>query len=73
MTILEITNFFKSQEKAMAAIGLTHPMMTYYRRKGGLPFTKQCELEKATKGKLKARREDDPANPFYQPITIDAA
>ncbi|RVU32689.1 MULTISPECIES: Cro/CI family transcriptional regulator [Neptunomonas] len=67
MTPEEAIEYFKTYEKAAGAMGLSRPSMSYYVRKGGLPYTKQCELEKATSGKLKARREDDPENPFYKP------
>ena len=68
MTVDQVTKFYKSQAAAAEVLGLTRPIISIYKSKGGIPFDHQCTFEKASKGKLKARREDDPDNCFYKPI-----
>lgn len=65
MTLSQAINHFHTQSRVAEVLGLSRARITFFKQNGGLPFNKQCVLEKKTNGKLKARREDDPDNPFF--------
>ena len=67
MTIDEATTFFVTQTVVGLIIDRGKSSVSIYKKKGGIPFNHQCILEKASNGKLKANREDDPDNIFYSP------
>ena len=66
MTVDELNAYFGTDQKAGLALGYkSKGTFSRWRRKGGVPYATQCAYEKISEGKLKARREDDPDNPFF--------
>ena len=67
MTFNEAKEFYGKQIHIGQVLNLGKSSISSYKDKGGIPYGYQCEIEKLTKGKLKARREDDPQNVFFIP------
>jgi len=60
-----IAHYGGSQQKAANETGVDKSTLSAWKRKGGIPFSPQCDIEILTNGVLTAKREHDPQNPFY--------
>lgn len=58
MTYSDLIKFYGTQAAAGKAIGVTQPSVCEWQT-SSVPYLRQCEYELASKGKLKARLEDD--------------
>jgi hypothetical protein len=58
---------YGSQQKAADEVGIDKSTFSAWKRKGGIPFGSQCDIEELTEGALIANREHDPKNVFYKP------
>jgi hypothetical protein len=58
MTPEEVYQYFGSAYAAAKAIGITKQSFSYWIEKRFIPFNRQIEIQKITKGKLRAREED---------------
>jgi len=58
MTTDDVYQFFGSGWKASCAIGITKSGFSKWIARGYIPFDQQKKIEKLTKGKLTARKED---------------
>lgn len=60
MTIDEVLSFYRhKQSNVAAALGISRAAVSSWYRNDSIPYGKQCLLQTLTKGKLKARLEDD--------------
>lgn len=60
MTIDEALSFYKHKQSNIAiALGISRNSVSRWYKNDSIPYDKQCMLEKVTRGKLRARREDD--------------
>lgn len=48
---------FGSQVLAAAALGVTQPTLSNWKKRGRIPYLQQLRIEHVTKGKLKANPE----------------
>ena len=67
MTLTEAKAYFGNQAKIAEVLELGKGSITAYKKKGGIPFNHQCDIEKISNGVLKACREHDPDNVFFKP------
>lgn len=65
MTVDEAISYFGNQVRVAEVLELGKGSITVYKQKGGIPFKRQCDIEKISNGELKACREHDPDNPFF--------
>jgi len=56
MTYYQLKKHYGTAGKACAAVGLTAPRATVWRKKG-VPINYQCQFELLTRGKLRADRK----------------
>jgi DNA-binding transcriptional regulator YdaS (Cro superfamily) len=53
----EFISFFRTQTIAASALGLKQPTVAGWIKRGGIPPLRQLQIEKVTRGKLKADRK----------------
>lgn len=61
MTYDEALAFFKTGRRIAEVLGVSPSRVSQCRSAGGFSYPIQCVLEKESRGKLVARRKDDPA------------
>ena len=62
MTYEQALDYFGTGSGIAYALGVSRSRVSQCRAAGGFSYPMQCVLEKESGRKLKARREDDPAN-----------
>lgn len=59
MTFTDIMIYFEFRQTNVArALGITRATVSHWRKKGRIPYGRQCELEALTHGKLKAKKDN---------------
>jgi hypothetical protein len=57
MTLKQLKKYYGSYYAAAIAIGITQQSITHWIRNGSIPIKRQFQIQKLTKGKLKAKYE----------------
>ena len=55
MDVRDFVDYFRTQTAAASALGLKQPTVAGWVKRGEIPPLRQLQIEKVTRGKLKAR------------------
>lgn len=61
MTFEEALGFYKTNKAIGRALGLSDGRISQCKKEGGFAYPEQCVLEKDSKGKLMASKQDAPS------------